>query len=173
MKHLAVIAFALVLAAALAGCEESKPISTANLTANLTGSWATEFDGVRAVVTFNADGTYSLDTEEGSGDGSGGMFFLSGWGKVPPYGTYRLDDAEISWYDETGGAGGAVVKSISGDKLVMGLPEKAAMEWTSVPTPVAATPTMYDDSDGDEDAGEMGEAEDDASLTVEPAEDVE
>ena len=114
----------------LSGCGESSLPVTQN---NLAGSWQAKFDGETATITLSKTGDYEIQ------GAPSGLFLLSGWGKIPPYGSYRLDDEEITWQsDGATSGGGAKVSSLTDDKLVMALDTRAAIEWTRVTTPAAA-----------------------------------
>jgi len=130
--------------AAIAGCEKE----VEQTQANVTGSWEAPFADCLATITLAPNGNYmieqSLDRTAGSQ-----LFQVGAWGKIPPYGQWRLGEGEVSFMVDGATVGGLEIVSLYEDRILFKASDGSPMFFNRVAT--ATVPTLPSGGAGGDD----------------------
>ena len=138
-----------------AGCE--KEIEQTEAT--VAGSWEAPFADVVATISLASEGYYAIET---SPDGTAGsqLFVVGAWGKIPPYGEWRLGEDEITFMVDGATVGGVEIVELYPDRMLLKASDGSPMYFDRVAMrAVPIPPSETESGDGEDVALEGDDAE--------------
>jgi hypothetical protein len=139
---------------AVAGCEKE----VEQTAVNVAGSWQAPFSDTVATITLGGEGNYLIEQEDGKTAGTQ-LFQVGPWGKLPPYGQWRLGDGEITFSEDGATVGGLEIAALYEDRILFKAADGSPMYFNRVATRIVPTPPDEGDGSG-EDAALQGDAMD-------------
>lgn len=173
----ACVAAAAICMIGVTGCEQEVDQTEKNL----QGAWRAPFADASVTISLYPDNTYSIEADPGGKTSGQQLYLMSGFGKIPPMGGWRLGNGELVFSEEGRTIGGLEIVELKKDTVLLKADDGTAMFFDrknlagNSAFGAGGPPTGWDDEDMDDldmDDLDMDDLDDegaDAGATTRPA----